>query len=198
MIGQFTAKIVGDVDRLLGQHFADDPKCDVARVTLARQHAGEPAHPHGSGQAGRYPRATAHQRPRGRLDVITADHGNGVGNQRLGHASLAKFVRQGSWGETTAGLPRTHPRGCECCGVDQADLADMVAEIKSLNPKPGERFEANTAMVVVPDILMRQTPSGGWAVELNPDTLPRLLVNRRYYAEINQSCRTAKEREYLS
>lgn len=87
---------------------------------------------------------------------------------------------------------------CRICGVDQADLADMVAEIKALDPKPGERFEANTAIVVVPDILMRAAPAGGWIVELNPDTLPRLLVNRRYYAEINQSCRTAKDREYLS
>jgi RNA polymerase sigma-54 factor len=87
---------------------------------------------------------------------------------------------------------------CRICGVDQSDLADMIAEIKSLDPKPGERFESNTAAVVVPDILMRPAPAGGWIVELNPDTLPRLLVNRRYYAEINQSCRTAKEREYLS
>ncbi|HLG90237.1 MAG TPA: RNA polymerase factor sigma-54 [Alphaproteobacteria bacterium] len=87
---------------------------------------------------------------------------------------------------------------CRICGVDQSDLADMIAEIKALDPKPGERFESNTAAVVVPDILMRSAPAGGWIVELNPDTLPRLLVNRRYYAEINQSCRTAKEREYLS
>jgi len=88
---------------------------------------------------------------------------------------------------------------CRVCGVDQADLADMVAEIKSLDPKPGDRFEANAAAPVVPDILMRPVGNGGgWLLELNPDTLPRLLVNRRYYAEVNQTCRTAKEREYLS
>ena len=93
---------------------------------------------------------------------------------------------------------RRFPELCRICGVDQADLADMVAEIKCLDPKPGDQFESNAAVPVIPDILMRPGPSNGWIVELNPDTLPRLLVNRRYYAEINQTCRTAKEREYLS
>ena len=86
------------------------------------------------------------------------------------------------------------------CGVDQADLADMVSEIKALDPKPGERFEDYAAIVVVPDILMRVSPAGGWSGRrAQPGhVLPRLLVNRRYFAEINQYCRTAREREYLS
>ena len=84
------------------------------------------------------------------------------------------------------------------CGVDDSDLSDMIAEIKALDPKPGEKFEANAAAPMVPDILMRASPAGGWIIELNSDTLPRVLVNRRYYAEISKSCRNVKEREYLS
>jgi RNA polymerase sigma-54 factor len=85
------------------------------------------------------------------------------------------------------------------CGVDSADLADMIAEIRALDPKPGERFEGGAeAQPVIPDILMRQSRGGGWAIELNPDTLPRVLVNRRYYAEVSHSCRTAADREYLT
>ena len=84
------------------------------------------------------------------------------------------------------------------CGVDAADLADMIAEIKALDPKPGERFDSVAADPVIPDILMRAGPNGVWIVELNPDTLPRLLVNRRYYSEVSRGCKTAKEREYLT
>jgi RNA polymerase sigma-54 factor len=85
------------------------------------------------------------------------------------------------------------------CGVDSADLADMIAEVRALAPKPGEQFEGVAeAQPVIPDILMRQARNGGWTIELNPDTLPRVLVNRRYYSEVNRSCRTAQEREYLT
>jgi RNA polymerase sigma-54 factor len=85
------------------------------------------------------------------------------------------------------------------CEVDSADLADMVAEIRALDPRPGERFEgSSTALAVIPDILMRATRGGGWAIELNPDTLPRVLVNRSYYAEISRGCKTAVDREYLT
>jgi RNA polymerase sigma-54 factor len=75
----------------------------------------------------------------------------------------------------------------------------MIAEIKSLNPKPGEAFEPPLDQPVVPDVLVRRGPDGGWAIELNSDTLPRVLVNNAYYSEV--SGRTAKDKkakEYLS
>ena len=85
------------------------------------------------------------------------------------------------------------------CEVDSADLADMVAEIRALDPRPGERFESSgTAQTVIPDILMRAARDGSWVIELNPDTLPRVLVNRTYYAEISRGARTAADKEYLT
>ena len=85
------------------------------------------------------------------------------------------------------------------CGVDSSDLADMIAEIRALDPKPGERFESGAeAQAVIPDILMRQSRDGGWTIELNADTLPRVLVNRRYYSEVSHGCRTTADREYLT
>lgn len=87
------------------------------------------------------------------------------------------------------------------CGVDDADLKDMIAEIKSLNPKPALEFDRFVSQTVIPDVLMRPLPKskgGGWAVELNSDTLPRVLVNRRYYAEISNSAKGKKDREYLA
>jgi RNA polymerase sigma-54 factor len=84
------------------------------------------------------------------------------------------------------------------CGVDEEDLADMVAEIRSLNPKPAQAFDHEIALTVTPDIIMRAHPDGGWTVELNPETLPRVLVNADYFARIRAEIRDKKEREYVN
>jgi RNA polymerase sigma-54 factor len=84
------------------------------------------------------------------------------------------------------------------CGVDTEDLADMVAEIKTLDPKPGLAFDTALAVSVVPEVSLRVLPDGAWAVELNSDTLPRVLINRRYYAEISGATRAKPEREYIA
>lgn len=70
------------------------------------------------------------------------------------------------------------------CGVDAEDLADMIAEIRSLDPKPAASYDDTPTQLVVPDILMRAAPDDSWIIELNPETMPRLLVNDRFYARI--------------
>ncbi|MFQ5466553.1 MAG: RNA polymerase factor sigma-54 [Kiloniellaceae bacterium] len=86
----------------------------------------------------------------------------------------------------------------QICGVDQEDFADMLAELKALDPKPAQSFDAPAAQPVVPDILMRAAPDGSWIIELNAETLPRVLVNTRYYARVSAHMRTQEEREYIS
>ncbi len=70
------------------------------------------------------------------------------------------------------------------CGVDAEDLADMVTEIRALDPKPAATWDTASAQSVVPDLLMRQLPDQSWLIELNPETMPRVLVNERFYAKI--------------
>jgi RNA polymerase sigma-54 factor len=93
---------------------------------------------------------------------------------------------------------RNVPALLKVCGVDAEDLADMVAEIKTLDPKPALRFDAPVAQTVTPDILMRPHPAGGWLIELNSDTLPRVLVNRRYFSRITGEVRSKAERDYIN
>ncbi|MGE5269910.1 MAG: RNA polymerase factor sigma-54, partial [Thiohalocapsa sp.] len=93
---------------------------------------------------------------------------------------------------------RNVPALIRICGIDHEDLADMVAEIKSLDPRPGHAFDPPLAQPVVPDIIMRPQPQGDWLIELNADTLPRVLVNHRYYARISGGARSKTERDYLS
>jgi RNA polymerase sigma-54 factor len=79
---------------------------------------------------------------------------------------------------------REHKRLMQICGVDAADLADMITEIRQLDPKPGATWDVNPPQPVVPDILMRPTPDGGWLLELNPETMPRVLVNHAFTARV--------------
>ncbi|HVF83880.1 MAG TPA: RNA polymerase factor sigma-54 [Sphingomicrobium sp.] len=82
------------------------------------------------------------------------------------------------------------------CGVDDEDLADMVRELRALDPKPGCRLVAEPGGAPEPDVIVRRTPSG-FAVELNSATLPRVLVNRRYYAELKSGPQSKQSRAWL-
>jgi len=84
------------------------------------------------------------------------------------------------------------------CGVDVEDIQDMVAEIRTLDPKPGLAFDGALANPIVPDVLMRLAPDRSWIVELNQDTLPRVLVNTRYHARVQTSVRNKQEKEFIA
>ena len=83
------------------------------------------------------------------------------------------------------------------CGVDAEDLTDMIAEIRSLDPKPAASYNSAPPQLVVPDILMRPGADDGWLIELNPDTMPRLLVNERFYARVAPRARK-EDRVFLA
>ncbi|MGB0747440.1 MAG: RNA polymerase factor sigma-54 [Magnetospiraceae bacterium] len=84
------------------------------------------------------------------------------------------------------------------CGVDEDDVFDMAAEIRALDPRPAQAWDAVVAAPVIPDVLMRADGKGGWIVELNQDTLPRVLVNNSYMAEISGSARTREDKKYIA
>ena len=87
---------------------------------------------------------------------------------------------------------------CKLCNVDEDDLADMVAEIRALDPKPGSAFGNVPIQVIVPDVMVRPGPDGGWHVELNTGTLPRVLVNQTYYATVLGRRRNDTDKVYLA
>ncbi|MBR0645751.1 RNA polymerase factor sigma-54 [Plastoroseomonas hellenica] len=96
-------------------------------------------------------------------------------------------------------LARREMRGLqEVCGVDAEDLAEMIAELKRLDPKPGSDFDSAPPPALVPDVLMRRGGDGGWMLELNPETLPRVLVNRGFHARAVVGARSREEKAYLA
>ncbi len=84
------------------------------------------------------------------------------------------------------------------CGVDDEDFADMLAELRGYDPKPGLRFSSGGGDPVTPDILIVPRADGGWDVQLNQATLPRLVVNRSYYVEMRAGCDDKTARGWLS
>lgn len=82
-------------------------------------------------------------------------------------------------------------------GIDAEELAGMITEIKGLNPKPGLQFGSVLMQPVVPDVIVRPASDGGWHIELNADTLPRVLVNRGYYTHVARTPGSADDKNYL-
>jgi RNA polymerase sigma-54 factor len=74
----------------------------------------------------------------------------------------------------------------------------MVAEIRALTPRPGAAFHSDPPQTLVPDVHVRETPGGLWHVELNTDTLPKVLVDQRYHARVSKGARTDQEKTFVS
>ncbi|MFP4098528.1 MAG: RNA polymerase factor sigma-54 [Alphaproteobacteria bacterium] len=92
----------------------------------------------------------------------------------------------------------------DVCGVNETYLMDMVAEVKALNPKPALLFDHFVVQTAIPDVLMRKMPKnlgGGWRVELNHETLPKVLINQEYYTQVSNNAarnKNKKDREYVT
>ncbi|MBL0371816.1 RNA polymerase factor sigma-54 [Rhizobium sp. KVB221] len=85
------------------------------------------------------------------------------------------------------------------CGVDEEDLIEMLGEIRALDPKPGSAYDTSPSESIVPDVLVSAAADGGWTVELNPQTLPRVLVNQQYYEKISRSLgKGSEDQAFLS
>jgi RNA polymerase sigma-54 factor len=82
------------------------------------------------------------------------------------------------------------------CGVDDEDLADMVRELRAYDPKPGCRFVSKEPEAMVADVFVRRTKEG-WSVELNNAALPRVLLNRRYHAELKAGAKDKAAKAWL-
>ncbi|RWM95506.1 MAG: RNA polymerase sigma-54 factor [Mesorhizobium sp.] len=84
------------------------------------------------------------------------------------------------------------------CGVDEEDLLDMLAEIRALDPRPGTAFSGGASDAIVADVEVRAAADGSWAVELNADTLPRVLVDHVYFARVSGHAKDQAEKEFLA
>ena len=147
--------------------------------------------------------------PRSRIDKVLATlqgfEPSGVFARNLGECLTLQLKEQNRYDPQIARLlDNLHLLGSHnlvalkrAVGVDAQELAEMITEIKGLNPKPGLKFGSVQIQPVLPDVLVRPARDGSWIVELNNDTLPRVLVNRSYYATVSGTARSDKDKSYL-
>jgi len=93
---------------------------------------------------------------------------------------------------------RDMPALRKACGVDEDDLRDMLAELRALTPRPGAAFGGEPAQPVVPDVVVNEGSEGLWRVELNTETLPRVLLDRRYHAQVSTGARTEEDKAFVA
>jgi len=94
-----------------------------------------------------------------------------------------------------------HKKLAELCDVNETYLSDMITEIRELNPKPAAQFDHLVVQTAIPDVLMRRKPKtqgGGWRVELNHETLPKVLINQDYVTEVSGLSMGKKDKDYLN
>ena len=84
------------------------------------------------------------------------------------------------------------------CGVDEEDVADMAAELRRLDPKPGRAFGVAPVQTVVADVIVRAAGDGSWRVELNSDALPRVLLNHSYAAKVSANAKGDADKSFIS
>ncbi|MFK8252448.1 RNA polymerase factor sigma-54 [Ancylobacter terrae] len=190
--GQLSLALTDPVDRLIGHHLIDliDEagylSADLAQVG---EKLGAPA-----------------QRIEQVLAVIQTFDPPGIAARSLAECLALQLRERNRYDPAMAALlahlellaRRDFSQLKRLCGVDDEDLADMVAEIRRLNPKPGLAFGGGVVQPIVPDVFVRGASDGSWLVELNSDTLPRVLVNQAYYARISKTARNDREKAFLT
>ncbi|MBI3113760.1 MAG: RNA polymerase factor sigma-54, partial [Rhodospirillales bacterium] len=192
LIGQLTMEIADPVDRLIGLHLidildeagyvagslqtvAETLNCDIGRIeaTLKKLQQFDPP--------GIFARSLAEC-----LGLQLADR------DRL-DPCMQTFL------DNLDLLAKRDFKGlAKACRTDAEDIADMIAEIKTLDPKPALAFDHGIAQPITPDVLMRPAPGGTWFIELNSESLPKVLVNNQYYARVSRQARSKQEKQYIT
>jgi RNA polymerase sigma-54 factor len=145
-------------------------------------------------------------RAEGVLRIVQTFDPSGVAGRDLAECLAIQLREQDRFDPAmqalVANLPllakREFPMLRKICGVDEEDLADMVAEIRRLDPKPGRSFGGAAIQPVVPDVTVRRGPDGSWLVELNAEGLPRVLVNHTYAARVVSGASNAADKTFIT
>jgi len=71
-------------------------------------------------------------------------------------------------------------------GLSELKLAEVIALIRTLDPKPGSKIQSVESEYIVPDVFVKKH-KGQWYVNLNPDIAPKLRVNSVYSKMIKRA-----------
>jgi len=86
---------------------------------------------------------------------------------------------------------------CRLCGVEKRELAELLAELRTLDPRPGLAWETEISQPALPDILITEDDTGEIQIELNPELLPKVLIDRQYYMQLSTHASGREDTEFL-
>ncbi|MEJ0095974.1 MAG: RNA polymerase factor sigma-54 [Methylocella sp.] len=192
LTAQLTLATTDQIDRLIGQILIDSIDdagyyADSLSETAARLH-------------------TPIERVEGVLTLIQAFDPPGVGARDLAECLAIQLRERDRFDPAMKALvanlgllaKRDFLALRKICNVDEEDVADMFAEIRRLNPKPGRAFSGGSIQPLVPDVVVRALPDGSWHVELNTEVLPRLLVNHAYATRVTKGKPNDADKTFMS
>jgi len=78
-------------------------------------------------------------------------------------------------------------------GESENSIAEIISEIRALNPRPGAELGPDPVVDIIPEIEVKPGELGIWDVELIGDALPSVLVNQTYAAEVSAGGSAARE-----
>lgn len=140
------------------------------------------------------------------LEEIQTFEPSGVGARTLQECLLLQLREQGKLDEQMqCFLDNLHMLGAadikglrKATGMSEEEIHDLISEIRSLTPKPGLAYGHDAMQMVVPDVFVHEAEDGGWKIELNTETLPRVIANQKYFAKLDSACVIEKEKSYLT
>ena len=91
-----------------------------------------------------------------------------------------------------------HKQIMKLAGIDEDQFKTMVKRLKSLDPKPAHQYSNNDTPAVIPDVFLRKMSNGDYRIELNASTLPRVIVNEKFYGTVRATQKTDDEKVYYS
>src|SRR5687768_17474233 len=80
--------------------------------------------------------------------------------------------------------------------VTEDEMEHALVLVRACQPRPGSSVHSVPAEYIVPDVFVRRTERG-WAVDINPASLPRIRVNQSYAGLIGRSADHAMLRTQL-
>ena len=81
--------------------------------------------------------------------------------------------------------------------LKESELSEAITIVESLNPRPGSSICPPSTSYVVPDLMVsKDSTTGKWKVELNPETAPKIRINSGY-ASLVKRADTSDDNNYL-
>lgn len=130
----------------------------------------------------------------------------GVGARNLRDCLLFQVERDGKAGSLAETIVRAHlddlaahkyPLIAKACKTTIDAVQEAAHYIATLDPKPGQRFKADTATIVVPEVFVQKV-NGQYVIILNNDHLPHLRISKQYRALMEAADTPAETKTYIT